>query len=63
MGGKILEQEIKFDMSEKTNREILRFQLEQLAEVSKDCLTEELSKITSSMIEIVSYLENNQSVQ
>ncbi|PXV89118.1 hypothetical protein C8E03_10795 [Lachnotalea glycerini] len=58
-----MEQEIKFDMSEKTNREILRFQLEQLAEVSKDCLTEELSKITSSMIEIVSYLENNQSVQ
>lgn len=47
------------DLSELTDRGILRFQLEQLAEVSKDCLPEELPDITSAMIDIVAYLENN----
>jgi hypothetical protein len=46
-------------ISQMTDREILRHQLEQLAEVSQDCLTEELPNITNGMIAIVSYLENN----
>lgn len=47
------------EISKMTDREILRHQLEQLAEVSQDCMPEELQNITSAMIAIVSYLENN----
>jgi hypothetical protein len=48
------------DFSNLTDRGLLRFQLEQLAEVSIDCMPEELPDITSSMIDIVAYLENNE---
>ena len=47
------------EISKMTDREILRQQLEQLAEVSRDCLPEELPNITMEMIALVSYLENN----
>lgn len=54
-----MEEIIQKEMSKMTDREILRHQLEQLAEVSRDCLPEELPDITKGMIAIVSYLENN----
>lgn len=47
------------EISKMTDREILRHQLEQLAEVSTDCLPEELPNITYGMIALVSYLEKN----
>lgn len=47
------------ELSKLTDREILRKQLEQLAEVSRDCLPEELPSITNEMIALVSYLKNN----
>lgn len=54
-----MKEEKKKEISEMTDREILRLQLEQLAEVSKDCLPEELADITKSMIAIVSYIESS----
>lgn len=54
-----MDETIQQDISKMTDREILRLQLEQLAEVSMDCLPEELPQITKGMIAIVSYLENN----
>lgn len=50
---------IQKEISNMTDREILRHQLEQLAEVSRDCLPEELPDITKGMLAIVSYLEHN----
>jgi|GEM_PF-5719178 len=54
-----MEELIQKEISKMTDREILRHQLEQLAEVSRDCLPEELPDITKGMIAIVSYLENH----
>lgn len=54
-----MEELIQKEISKMTDREILRHQLEQLAEVSRDCLPEEMPDITKGMIAIVSYLENN----
>lgn len=49
------------DCSKKTEKEILRQQLELLAERSKNCKAEHLSLISKSMLDIAIYLDSSSS--